>query len=139
QSHPYVQIYNRINDTFGGGAAVVVGVIPHSGDVFTPATLGKVARITAALEQMPELTGRGSVWSLASGRAKRFAMQDGDLDVRQLMPAGPTRPQGPPRPPPGGFRGPPFVGALGVGHRPTAARGGGLSPAAAGAGRAREP
>ena len=94
QGHPYVQIYNRINETFGGGAAVVIGVIPRSGDVFTPATLGKVARITAALEAMPELTGRGSVWSLASGRAKRLGMQDGDLDVRQLMPSVPTDAQG---------------------------------------------
>src|SRR5262249_56935896 len=57
------------------------------------ARVGRVAGSTAALEQMPELTGRGSVWSLASGRAKRFAMQDGDLDVRQLMPAVPTEPQ----------------------------------------------
>src|SRR5262249_60570987 len=59
QSHPYVQIYNRINDTFGGGAAVVVGVIPHSGGVFPPATLGQGARLTAALGQDAGRPGRG--------------------------------------------------------------------------------
>ena len=94
QSHPYVQIYNRINELFGGGAAVVIGIIPRSGDVFTPATLAKVARMTARLEAMPELAGKGSVWSLAAPRVKRMASQGGDLDVRQLMPTVPTDAEG---------------------------------------------
>src|SRR5262249_52297874 len=69
QGHPYVQVYNRINEQFGGGAAAVIGILPHSGDVFTPDTLGKVARLTAALEAMPELA-RGAVWSVAARRVK---------------------------------------------------------------------
>jgi predicted RND superfamily exporter protein len=48
QSHPDVQVYNRINEGFGGGAAVIVGVLPHGGDAFTPATLASVARIIGA-------------------------------------------------------------------------------------------
>ena len=89
QSHPYVQVYNRINQRFGGGAAVVIGLLPQGGDVFTPATLAKVVRITAKLEAMPELA-RGAVWSLAAERVKRMAIVDGDLDVRRLMPAVPA-------------------------------------------------
>ncbi len=89
QGHLYVQVYNRINQQFGGGAAVVIGVIPHAGDIFTPATLAKVARITTKLEAMPELA-RGSVWSLAAGRVKRMAIVDGELDVSPLMPAVPA-------------------------------------------------
>src|SRR5262245_56185731 len=86
QGHPYIQTYNRINEQFGGGAAAVIGIVPHGGDVFTPEALGKVARITAALEAMPELA-RGAVWSVAAQRVKRIAVEDGELDVRQLMPA----------------------------------------------------
>ena len=112
QSHPYVQIYNRINELFGGGAAVVIGIIPRSGDVFTPATLAKVARITDRLEAMPELAGQGSVWSLAAPRAKRMASQGGDLDVRQLMPTVPTDPEGIARLRADVFADPRFVGTL---------------------------
>ena len=112
QSHPYVQIYNRINRLFGGGAAVVIGIIPRSGDVFTPATLAKVARITARLEAMPELAGGGSVWSLAAPLVKRMASQGGDLDVRQLMPTVPTDAEGIARLRADVFADPRFIGTL---------------------------
>ncbi len=84
QDHPYVQVYNRINGLFGGGAAVVIGIVPRGGDAFTPEVLGKVSRITAAVSAMPELD-RGAVWSLAAERVKRIGLVDGDLDVRPFM------------------------------------------------------
>jgi predicted RND superfamily exporter protein len=89
QGHSYVQVYNQLNEQFGGGAAVVVGIVPRAGDVFTPDLLAKVARITAAFEAMPELA-RGAVWSIAAARVKRIALVDGELDVRQLMPEVPA-------------------------------------------------
>ena len=85
QDHPYVQVYNRLNQLFGGGAAVVIGILPRGGDAFTPDVLGKLARITAAVEALPELE-RGAVWSLAGERVKRIGLLDGDLDVRPFMP-----------------------------------------------------
>lgn len=91
QAHPYVAVYNEINETFGGGWAVIVAVVPRHGDVFRPGVLEKIARITAKLEAMPELA-RGAVWSLAAERVKRLALVDGDLDVRQLMPVVPRTP-----------------------------------------------
>ena len=36
QAHPYVSVYNEINETFGGGWAVIVAVVPRQGDVFRP-------------------------------------------------------------------------------------------------------
>ena len=47
--HPYVQIQNRISDLFGGEAIVIIGVIARQGDIFTPAMLGKIQRITERL------------------------------------------------------------------------------------------
>jgi predicted RND superfamily exporter protein len=111
QHHPYVQVYNRINEQFGGGAAVIIGIMPHGGDVFTPQALGKVARITARLEAMPELA-RGAVWSLAAQRVKRIALEDGELDVRQLMPTVPRDPQAIARLRAETFADPRFVGTL---------------------------
>ncbi len=111
QGHPYVQVYNRINEQFGGGAAVVIGIVPRSGDVFTAETLGKVARLTAALEAMPELA-RGAVWSVAAHRVKRIALEDGELDVRQLMPVVPRDAQGIARLRAEMFADPRFVGTL---------------------------
>jgi len=111
QGHPFVQVYNRINQLFGGGAAVIIGVVPRSGDVFTPETLAKVARITSKLEAMPEL-GRGAVWSLAAGRVKRIALVADELDVRQLMPEVPNDTEGLRQLRAETFADPRFVGAL---------------------------
>ena len=91
QTHPYVAVYNEINETFGGGWAVIVAIVPDDGDVFRPEVLDKVARITAKLEALPELA-RGAVWSIAAQRVKRLSVVEGDLDVRQLMPSVPSDP-----------------------------------------------
>ncbi len=111
QGHPYVQVYNRINQLFGGGAAMLIGVVPRSGDVFTPETLGKVARITSRLEAMPELA-RGKVWSLAAESVKRIALVDGEVDVRKLMPEVPKDAEGLARLRAETFADPRFVGTL---------------------------
>jgi uncharacterized protein len=111
QAHPYVQVYNRINEQFGGGAAAVIAVMPHGGDAFSPETLGKVARLTGALEDMPELA-RGAVWSVAAHRVKRIALEDGELDVRQLMPEVPRDAQAIARLRTETFADPRFVGTL---------------------------
>src|SRR5438876_6889063 len=57
QSHPYVQLYNRVNAIFGGGAATVIGLVARNGDVFDSPTLAKVERITRAVERRPEFAG----------------------------------------------------------------------------------
>src|SRR5882724_7123911 len=49
QSHPYVQVQNRIADLFGGEAVAIIGVVATHGDIFTPEVLGKVYRITQKL------------------------------------------------------------------------------------------
>lgn len=111
QTHEYVQVYNQLNQRFGGGAAVVVGIVPRTGDVFIPEILGKVARITTAFEAMPELA-RGAVWSIAAERVKRIALVDGELDVRQLMPEVPTDAEAMRRLRTETFADPRFVGTL---------------------------
>lgn len=91
QAHPNVQLYNRINDLFGGGAIVVIGILARDGDVFTAETLAAVDRITKRLEALPALAG-GSVLSIASPRAKTLRGSADGIDVHILMPAVPSDP-----------------------------------------------
>lgn len=89
QDHPYVRLYNRINDVFGGGAMVVIGVVPRAGTAFAPEPLGALVRVTRRLETDPALRG-ATVWSLASPRVATFTTADGALAVEPLMPAVPA-------------------------------------------------
>ncbi len=90
QDHAYVGLYNRINELFGGGAVVVVGVVARGGDVFSRDVLGKIERLTRRIEQIPEVARGPGVLSLAAERVKTIAGDERGLDVRQLMPEVPA-------------------------------------------------
>lgn len=84
-SHPYVQIQNRISDIFGGEAIVIIGVVAREGDVFTPATLGKIQRITERLRSSPNVIGP-SLFSVASPYVRSVtSTADGTMRVEPLM------------------------------------------------------
>lgn len=88
--HPYVQVQNRISDLFGGESIVIIGVIAKPGDVFTPAMLGKVYRITDRLRQAPNVI-ESSLFSIAAPYVKSIVTgPDGTMDVRPLMTEAPT-------------------------------------------------
>jgi len=91
QSHPYVQLYNRVNAIFGGGAATVIGLVARNGDVFDSPTLAKVERITRAVERRPEFAG-AIVWSLAAARVKAVTEVNGAVQIEPLMPSVPDTP-----------------------------------------------
>jgi hypothetical protein len=112
QDHPYVQLYNRINDLFGGGAVVVVGVIVNEGDVFDPTTLGRIDRITRGIAALPEVDRASGVLSLASPRVKAIRGGSAGLDVHVLMPVVPERPEDVARLRDDVFREPIYVGTL---------------------------
>ena len=88
QEHPFVQLYNRINDRFGGGAIVVIGVVQRDGDIFNRKTLATIERITRQVEAFPEVA-HGSVLSIASQRVKTLDTSGDDVDVHALMPSVP--------------------------------------------------
>ncbi|HXQ21924.1 MAG TPA: MMPL family transporter, partial [Candidatus Acidoferrales bacterium] len=84
QSHPYVQVHNRIADMFGGETTLIVGVIATHGDIFTPSILGKIARITHAAEQLPGVVA-DNVLSIAAERVKFIKGTADGMDVHPLM------------------------------------------------------
>jgi len=87
--HPYVQVQNRISDLFGGEAVAIIGVIANQGDIYTPALLAKVQRITERLSQVPSVV-ESSLFSIAAPHVKAVTAADDTMDVRPLMPAPPT-------------------------------------------------
>jgi predicted RND superfamily exporter protein len=92
ERHPYVQIQNRISDLFGGEAVAIIGVVANGGDIYTPAILGKIARITAKLRDTPEVI-QTSLSSLAAPFVKAVVAGDGGIDVHTLMEQPPTTPE----------------------------------------------
>jgi hypothetical protein len=88
--HPYVQVQNRISDLFGGEAVVIIGVVANQGDIFSPALLGKVYRITERLRRAPGVI-ESSLFSVAAPYVKTVVNgPDETMDVRPLMSDAPT-------------------------------------------------
>jgi hydrophobe/amphiphile efflux-3 (HAE3) family protein len=84
QNHPYVQLYNRINDRFGGGAIAVIGLVVKQGDIFNRDALARIERITRKVEALPEVA-QGSVLSIASARVKSLQGTAEGVEVHTLM------------------------------------------------------
>lgn len=88
QNHEYVTTTNLIEKTFDLKNMVVIGIAPKQGDIYQPAVLGKVQRLTAAVLKakgvMPE-----NVLSLSARRAKDIIGTPEGMEVRQLMPSVP--------------------------------------------------
>ncbi len=98
QGHAYIQLHNRIRDTFGGANQIVVAVEVEDGTIFDNATLALIHRLTQAVDSLPgvnhnlvsSLTHRTSrkVWLTESGemRSQPYydpqapALSDAELD-----------------------------------------------------------
>jgi uncharacterized protein len=81
--HPLVIVGQRIEKLFGGKYMTVIGFYPASGTVYTPDILGKVKRVTEALEQLPGVKP-GSVLSLMSPRVKDIHSSADSLEITPL-------------------------------------------------------
>jgi predicted RND superfamily exporter protein len=91
-SHPLVVIGQRIEKLFGGKYMTVIGFYPKSGTVYTPAILGKVKRVSEALEKIPGVKPN-SVLSLMSPRIKDIRSSEESLDIKPLAEAVPQTPE----------------------------------------------
>jgi len=84
QTHPHVQLHNRIMEIFGGDITLVIGVLPRHGDIFNPSVLRKIGRIAHAVEQQPDVI-RDSVLSIASERVKLIRGSAEGMDVHPVL------------------------------------------------------
>jgi uncharacterized protein len=92
QEHPYVIATNEIDRMFGGRNLVVIGVESVTGDIFQPAILAKLVRITDGILEIHGVI-RSNVMSIAARKAKNIAGTDDGMTVRQLMEEVPQNPR----------------------------------------------
>lgn len=87
QGHPYIKSTNRIDDLFGSKYLMLIGITPKKGDIFQPAVLDRVTRITRKLETTPGVV-RSTLISLAATQAKAIKGTDEGFEARPLLKPG---------------------------------------------------
>ncbi len=89
QEHPYIETNAKIEQLFGGGRVIVIGVVAKTGDIFTPSFLAKIDRLTENIKKIPGIYS-DNVLSIASRRVKNLRYNAQGFDVERLMPSVPT-------------------------------------------------
>jgi len=95
QNHPYVQLNNKIEESFGGSRVVVIGIYNKKGDIFNPTTLTKIKGITEDVKKIGGIKEENVV-SIADRKIKYVAATEDQIKITQLMEGGdvPTTPEG---------------------------------------------
>ncbi|WP_205833186.1 outer membrane lipoprotein-sorting protein [Azohydromonas caseinilytica] len=84
QGHPYIKATNRVDEVFGSKYMMLIGITPREGDIFQPAVLERVERITRKLETTPGVV-RSSLVSLAARQAKGIKGTAEGFEARPLL------------------------------------------------------
>lgn len=112
QAHPYIEALNEVHRLFGDKNLIVVGLFPHDRNVFTPAFLQKLARVTERVRKVPG-ANPALVQSLAAPQVKDIRGDaDGVLSVTPVMAAPPTDAAGAAAVRERAFANPAYVGTL---------------------------
>ncbi|WP_221797103.1 efflux RND transporter permease subunit [Oceanobacter mangrovi] len=86
QSHPYIELHNRIKGSFGGANVIIIGVEVEQGSIFTNEALEKIHKVTQAVDSLPgvnhnlvsSVTHRNSrkVWMTPEGNVNSESYYD---------------------------------------------------------------
>lgn len=88
-NNPSIAAIDRINQKFGSKYMVLIGITPKRGDIFQPAVLERVQRITSKLDKEPVVV-RSNLMSLSAERVKNIAGEADGFSARPLMASVPT-------------------------------------------------
>jgi uncharacterized protein len=91
QDHPYIQALRTLEERFGEKNLIVVGLFPKSGNVYDPAFLTRVRRITRRIRDLPGVI-RSTYLSIASPLVKSIEGEDDTLLVRPVLEGTPITP-----------------------------------------------
>ncbi len=91
KEHPFIETNARIEQIFGGGRVIIVGLSVNEGDIFTPDVLAKIARLTEKIKTIPGIYS-DNVLSIASRKVKNLSFNEQGFDVERLMPVIPETP-----------------------------------------------
>src|SRR3990172_7851391 len=84
QNHPYVQLNDRIEKTFGGSRVVVIGIEAKNGDIFNPQTLSTIREITEEVKKIPGIKEENVV-SISDRKVKHVQSSGQVIEVQKLM------------------------------------------------------
>lgn len=84
-NHPFIQVHERYQDHYGGALTAFLMVRVRSGDIYKPATLEKIRRITQAVDALPGVN-HDQVVSLASRKVKVVNISGAEISVNNLLP-----------------------------------------------------
>jgi predicted RND superfamily exporter protein len=82
--HPYIRVHNQFWKTFGGANVVLLSVEAVSGDIFTPATLGKIKKLTEIIERTPGANNY-QIFSIARQKVKDVRATAWGIEVQPVM------------------------------------------------------
>lgn len=111
QDHPFIQALNQVHDVFGDKNLVIVGLVPHDGDVFTPHFLHKLAEVTNNLRRIPG-ANPALVQSLAAPQIKDIRGSEDGMIVERVMETPPDDAEGAEAVRKRAFANPAYIGTL---------------------------
>jgi len=91
-NHPFVQVDAKIRAAFGGRRAVIVAIVPKSGDVWQTPVLEVVRDFTLAALRLPDVMAQNVV-SLAAPAVRVVEESGGGIEVKYLMRDVPQTPE----------------------------------------------
>ncbi|HSE89808.1 MAG TPA: MMPL family transporter [Candidatus Binatia bacterium] len=84
RDHPYIRVHNEFWKTFGGANVVLISVEVADGDIFDPAVLGKVKRLTELIERTPGANNY-QIFSIARQKVKDVRATAWGIEVEPVM------------------------------------------------------
>lgn len=109
--HPFIRTLHDVHRLFGDKNLVVVGLAPRDGEVFTPAFLATLDRVTRRIRSLPG-ANPALVQSLASPEVKDVTGTADGMTIEPLMPEVPRDAAGAQAVRARAFANPAFVGTL---------------------------
>ncbi len=92
RSHPYIATTLKVEEVFGSRYVAVIGITAKQGDIFQPAILEKVQRITNKLRETPRIV-KTNLLSISARRAKDIRGNAEGMEVKQMMADVPVTPE----------------------------------------------
>ncbi|MGH7835920.1 MAG: efflux RND transporter permease subunit [Candidatus Binatia bacterium] len=84
KDHPYIRVHNEFWRTFGGANVVLISVEAVGGDIFNPAFLQKVKKLTETVELLPGVNNY-QIFSIARQKVKDVRATAWGIEVQPVM------------------------------------------------------
>jgi hypothetical protein len=84
RDHPFIRVHNEFWKTFGGANVVLISVEAADGDIFNPAVLEKVKKLTEMVERIPGANNY-QIFSIARQKVKDVRATAWGIEVEPVM------------------------------------------------------